>query len=402
MDGRAGDLPERRTLREWAVDGVLFCAAVLLGLVALGVIHEQQAPPPWVEDLDPILGLLACCALWWCRRFPRAVALLGVPAVALASSALPAGALIIANLGLRVPWRRAMPVFGLHVATAVPSGVLLSGADGEVWFDMVFALTYLLAAFSIGYALRSRRMLVQRLRADAERERTEHAHRLADARRAERQAIAREMHDVLAHRISLLSVHAGALAYRYRRAQSGSGPALSGAEVVESAEVIRGNAHAAVEELQEVLNLLRGEADETEPTSLLPRIADIDRLVADARAAGQVVDYRNDLDDEAIGDLRAQLHRTVYRIVQEGLTNARKHGPGTPVTVRLAGAPGAPLTVELRNVLPEASAGGTGVPGAGAGLAGLAERVRLEGGTLERGVAGNAFTLRAQLPLPSR
>jgi signal transduction histidine kinase len=248
MNSEAGVFPARRSPRGWAVDALLFCGAVLLGLVVLGLVQEHDERPRWVADLDPVLGLLACCALWWRRRFPCTVALIGVPAVALASSALPAGAVIVANLALRVSWRRALPVFGLYVLIVVPSGVLMA-RDGEVWLEAAFSLGYLLAAFALGYGVRSRRLLVERLRADAVRE------------RAERQAIAREMHDVLAHRISLLSVHAGALAYRSRQALAGCGPVLSGGEVAESAEVIRGNAHAAVEELQEVLYLLRGEED---------------------------------------------------------------------------------------------------------------------------------------------
>jgi signal transduction histidine kinase len=88
-------------------------------------------------------------------------------------------------------------------------------------------------------------------------------------------------------------------------------------------------------------------------------------------------------------------------VVQEGLTNARKHGPGTPVTVRLAGIPGDALIVEVDNPLP-AGATAVGIPGAAAGLAGLAERVELEGGLLEHGSADGVFTLRARLPWQDR
>ena len=154
-----------------------------------------------------------------------------------------------------------------------------------------------------GNALRSRRLLVERLRVDALRAKAEHERRLADARRGERRAIAREMHDVLAHRISLLAVHACALVYRTRHAQASAGPALSGAEVADSAEVIRGNAHEALEELQEVLHLLRAE-DGDEPVSLLPRIEEIGGLVTDARATGQPVDFRIEPAADAVRDLR--------------------------------------------------------------------------------------------------
>ncbi|MDG4860626.1 histidine kinase [Streptomyces sp. T-3] len=392
-------LPARRARRDWLADAVIFAVCGFLGLVALGLAQEYDEVPAWLEAIDPILGLVACLALWWRRRFPLSVALLAVPLLALASSALPAGLVIVLSLALRVAWQRALVVLGLYVVTVVSVGVLLVGGEGA-WTSVALALSMLLAAFAGGSAMRNRRLLFQRLRADAERERADHARRLADARRAEREAIAREMHDVLAHRVSLLSVHAGALAYRSRRAEEGAGPALSGAEVAESAEIIRGNAHAAVDELQEVLHLLRAESDVAEPASLLPRIEDIDGLLADAAAAGQEITLRSELDVGATGDLRPQLHRTAYRAVQEGLTNARKHAPGTPVTVRLTGAPGSGLTVQVTN--PTAVGPGPAIPGLGAGLTGLAERVRLDGGTLEHTAADGTFTLRARLPWPAR
>ncbi|MFD8459903.1 sensor histidine kinase [Streptomyces antimycoticus] len=394
-------LPAGRTWRDWAVDAVLFCAAVFLGMVVLGVVEEQGELSGRVAELDPLLGLVTCLALWWRRRFPLAVALIGLPAVALSTSALPAGAVIVTNFALRLRWRQALLTLGAYVVCMVPSGLLLYGRGADLFVDAVFCLAYLLTTFAWGHALRSRRLLLQRLRVDAERARAEHERRLGDARRGERQAIAREMHDVLAHRVSLLSVHAGALAYRTRQAQAGAGPALDSAEVAESAEVIRGSAHEAVEELQEVLHLLRAEGD-GEPVSLLPRIEDIDSLVADARATGQPVDFHPELTADAVHELRSQLHRTVYRVAQEGLTNARKHAPGAPVSVCLAGAPGRGLTVEVRNELPASSGTDEAIPGTGAGLTGLAERVRLDGGTLDHKVADGIFTLCARLPWSAR
>jgi signal transduction histidine kinase len=89
----------------------------------------------------------------------------------------------------------------------------------------------------------------------------------------------------------------------------------------------------------------------------------------------------------------------VVRVVQEGLTNARKHAPGAPVTIGLSGGPGPGLTVEIDNSL-AAGAGGVAIPGGGTGLVGLAERVKLADGTLEHGSVGGVFRLRAWLPWP--
>jgi signal transduction histidine kinase len=401
-----------RTRRDWAVDVLVLCAAVVLGLVAYGYAARYEHQPAWIDDLDLPLGALACVSLWWRRRFPLGVSLLAVPALALANSSFGAGMVITANLALRVPWRRSLPVLGLYVVASAPNALFVSDSHGADWTTEAFVLAYYLVFFAWGTALRARRQLVVALR-------EEHARRLAGTRRAERAAIAREMHDVLAHRISLLSVHAGALAYRTKQAGAGSGPALSAAEVAESAQVIRDNAHQALDELHEVLNVLRTDGDPEPGAAPLPRLADLRGLVEEARAAGQPVDFRDELPrGEASGGgrpgpadpapagrpadaPRPQVQRTAYRVVQEGLTNARKHAPGARVTVLLAGGPTAGLTVEVANPLPSGTIA-PAVPGAGAGLVGLGERVELDGGRLEHSRADGTFTLRARLPWSAR
>ncbi|MFG3254183.1 sensor histidine kinase [Streptomyces sp. NPDC048172] len=417
----------RRTFRDGVVDGLLFIGAVMVGLFMLGTGQSTKGVPPWLQELDPLLGAVSCLALWARRRFPLGVTLLALPAISMSASAFGAGMVIIANLAIRVPWNRSIPVLGLCLLASVPNLLIVSVPRGDVGMAIAITVAYYLLFFAWGSALRARRMLVLKLREEADRERADHARRLADARRAERRAIAREMHDVMAHRISLLSVHAGALAYRSKQAHAGTAPALSDAEVSESAEVIRGNAHQALEELREVLHILRSEGGEegdegirtdgTEGTAApQPRLEDVRHLIEEARTAGQPVDFRDGelrgdgvrgdgvRGDEPRGDelpLRPQQQRTVYRVVQEGLTNARKHAPGAKVTVRLGGTPGGELTVEVRNPLPS-GASSSGIPGAGAGLTGLSERVGLEGGVLEHDGAGGMFILRARLPWPAR
>jgi len=215
------------------------------------------------------------------------------------------------------------------------------------------------------------------------RERTERVE--VQTREAERQRIAREMHDVLAHRLSLLSVHAGALEFR---------PDAPAAEVGEAAGVIRRSAHAALEELREVIGVLRHEGGDGSLEPPQPTLADIPGLVEESRTAGMSVELELAVTGEPFP---AALGRTAYRIVQEGLTNARKHAPGAAVGVSLAGT-GESLTVEVRSHPPVGVTAAV-VPGGGAGLVGLAERVTLAGGALEHGVgAAGAFVLRARLP----
>ncbi|GAA1896481.1 histidine kinase [Streptomyces sodiiphilus] len=390
-DGRR---PVRRTARDWLVDSLLFLWAVFLWLVML-----EQVPghlPVWLRAVDAPAGAVSCLALWLRRRFPAGLALAMVPVGGLVNSSVGALMVVIANLGLRVPWRPALAVLGLHLLGAVPYMVLYTLPYEGGWPTAAFIVAFYLVFFSWGGAMRARRQLVVRLRQDAERERAEHVRRLADTRRAEREAIAREMHDVLAHRISLLSVHAGALAYRTGDA-AGSAAPLSGAEVHRSAQIIRDNAHQALEELREVLTVLRGTGGELGSARPQVALADIAGLVEEARRSGQPVELEERCAAGAGGGPRPQVQRTAYRVVQEGLTNARKHAPGARVTVSVTGEPGTGLTVRVANPLPVGVTQAE-IPGAGAGLTGLEERVGLDGGELEHGSTDGTFLLLARLP----
>jgi signal transduction histidine kinase len=207
----------------------------------------------------------------------------------------------------------------------------------------------------------------------------------------ERTRIAREMHDVLAHRISLLSLHAGALEVR---------PDAAPAEVAGAAAVIRASAHQALQDLREVIGVLReGEpSDQAAPERPQPTIAELTSLADESRAAGVRVRLDLRLEAAQVPDLTG---RTAYRIVQEGLTNARKHAPGASVTVAVGGGAGSGLTIEIRNPWPVAGGGVVALPGAGTGLVGLAERATLAGGRLTHGVDGREFALTAWLPWPA-
>jgi signal transduction histidine kinase len=223
---------------------------------------------------------------------------------------------------------------------------------------------------------------------------------VAEARAAERAAIAREMHDVLAHRLSLLATYAGALEYR---------PDAPPERLSEAAGVIRTGAHQALEELRDVIALLHEHDEPGAPEAPgepapdgdrpVPALTDLPVLVAESRAVGTPVEVRDGLADPAA--LPGRTGRTAYRVLQEALTNARKHAPGQPVSIELGGSPGARLVIEVRNALPGDSLGTQGIPGAGRGLVGLTERVRLAGGQLDH-VAGPAeFRLHAWLPWPA-
>jgi signal transduction histidine kinase len=214
--------------------------------------------------------------------------------------------------------------------------------------------------------------------------------RVEQIRYAERARIAREMHDVLAHRISLLSLHAGVLEFR---------PEASPKEIASAAGVIRASAHQALEDLRAMIGLLRDRADGQAPGPPQPTLAALPELLQESRAAGMRVHEEVRLPDltavpEAIG-------RHALRIVQEALTNARKHAPSAAVDLRVEGAAGQGLTIDVRNPAPVLAGGEPQIPGSGTGLVGLVERATLSGGHLEHGLDedGN-FRLRAWLPRP--
>ena len=191
---------------------------------------------------------------------------------------------------------------------------------------------------------------------------------------------------MLAHRLSLLSVHAGALEF------NSDAPAE---EVAEAAGVIRESARAALEELRGVIGVLREDTGESLTQPPQPTLADLPVLVDESRAAGMRITARLELGEVTPP---AALGRTAYRVVQEGLTNARKHAPGAAVTL-VVDATGGDVRVEVRSLAPVSVASASPLPGAGTGLIGLAERVTLAGGELESGVdEEGAFVLRARLP----
>ncbi len=161
--------------------------------------------------------------------------------------------------------------------------------------------------------------------------------------------------------------------------------------------MIRASARAALEELREVIGVLREEDAGDAPEPPQPTLADIPSLVSESRAAGVRVACRIEVPDGAAA--RPALGRTAYRVVQEGLTNARKHAPGAAVDVAVTGGEQLVIEVVSRRAVGVAA---EPLPGAGSGLVGLSERVELAGGALSHGLApGGDFVLRATLPWTS-
>jgi len=254
------------------------------------------------------------------------------------------------------------------------------------WWLLLIAAAYA-ALIGWGELAQARDDLLWSLRERAHRAEAEQGRRVAEARLAERARIAREMHDVLAHRLSLLATYAGALEFR---------PDSSPAQIASAAGVVRSGVHQALDELRQVITLLR---DDSEPSGRpQPVLTDIPCLVDESRDAGAPIELDNRITEP--GEVPPATGRTAYRVVQEALTNARKHATGQPVTVVIDGVPGGRLNIDVRNATAVHQIGAS-VLGTGTGLIGLTERVQLAGGQLDHHVtASGEFRLHAWLPWP--
>ncbi|MFD5640053.1 histidine kinase [Streptomyces sp. NPDC127077] len=375
----------RRTVRDWIVDFGCFLLAVVIGLAAANTLSDDPDIPHGLAVADQLIGLLACAAVWLRRRWPLGLAVAMIPVGLVSNTAGGAGLVALFTLAVHRPFRYVAWVAGVQLAL-LPAFFWLR-PDPELPYLAALAVTALLTSAVVGWGMfvRSKRQLMLSLRDRARRAETEAALRAEQAQRLAREAIAREMHDVLAHRLTLLSVHAGALEFR---------PDAPREEVARAAGVIRESAHEALQDLREIIGVLRaGDSDEAGRPQ--PTLAALDGLVAESRAAGAKVVLDNLVADP--GAVPASAGRTAYRIVQEGLTNARKHAPGAEVTVTVRGAAGSGLTVTVAHPAPPGPV--PKVPGSGQGLIGLTERATLAGGWLEHGVVGGGgFRVRAWLP----
>ena len=298
-------------------------------------------------------------------------------------------------------WREILAVALAALAAGIAYERLLGPSkEWTPWWGLLLVGVVVYGALVVaGLYLGGRRELLVTLRDRAETTEREAAARLDQARATERTRIAREMHDVLAHRISLVAMYAGALTYR---------DDLSREQAAATAEVIRVNAHLALTELRTVLGVLRDTNDDSAGPDLpQPTLDTLTELLAECTAAGNHVTYLASAQvTDRLGELPEQTSRNAFRILQESLTNARKHAPGQAVLVEIGGSPGNRLTLSIGNDRPEvgpAHAGSVAAPhGSGLGLIGLVERARLAGGELSHGVdQSDRFVVRAWVPWPT-
>ena len=403
--GRAGPAGRWAPAADWLADLALFGFAVAVGGLALAELWHSHGV--LLDGIDLGFGVLACLALWWRRAYPAAVALVVFGAAWFSPLALGAALVAIGTAASRVRGRALLLVALLAVLGSAVFP-LVNPAAGEILQVGFPAFLFTVIAFGWGLYARARRELVASLRERAERLEADQQRSAEQAREAERRRIAREMHDVLAHQLSLLSVHAGALEFR---------PDAPPGEITRAAAVIRASAAAALSELRQVITVLREDSDAAAGPPQ-PELAQLPALLEESRAAGMTL--REHLDLTEAEPLPAAAQRAAYRVVQEGLTNARKHAPGAIVDVTVTGTAQAGLVAEIVSCRaqggappsaaapdarrapagPDAAAASVlAPPGPGAGLIGLAERLALVGGDLQHGInAMGDFVLRATIP----
>jgi signal transduction histidine kinase len=356
-------------------------ASVPLVLTALGWgFVVAQGIGEWPEGaLNLGLGVVGLILLRWRRRLPFTIAVVTALFTIWSGSATGAAFVALVSLATHRDGRRTAGACAVLWLALVGTSFAASGWEVPTLVAAISSTVTIACLVGFGLYLRSTRDLAL---SEERRREGERRDGLERARAGERARIAREMHDVLAHRLSILSLHAGALAHRTD---------LTADEVRQAAAVIRDNAHASLEELRVTLGSLREEDPLGGPQ---PSFDDLAALVSEVREAGQRVEYRSEL--EHVEQLPPQVGRHVYRIVQEALTNARKHAPGAPVTVELSGASGTSVDVRVTNAAD--SPGGLPVSSDGLGLIGLGERAALVGGTLTHHNDGDRFVVEASLP----
>lgn len=403
------DLGPFAPTRQWmrthplATDAVLaFGAFVAMVLGSFADPHGPHGPTFGTRTPEPfslLLMLLGAAALVFRRRQPRAVLAVtcglsllelttGEPRAPVAMCTVIALYTVASRTDRPTTWRIGVLTMAGLTGVAMLAGPLPWYAQENIG---IFAWTGMAAA--AGDAVRSRRAFV-----DAIRERAERAERTRDeeARRRvaeERLRIARDLHDVVAHHIALVNVQAGVAAHVMDKRPDQAKEALAH---------VRDASRSALNELRATVGLLRQSGDPEAPTEPAPGLGVLDELVDTFRHAGLPVEVIVQLEDVAAGPLPAAVDLAAYRVIQEALTNVRKHaGPGAKAEVSVVRVgPSVEVTVLDDGGEPADPAPAPADPGGGHGLLGMRERTGALGGTCFAGPRfGGGYRVHAILPL---
>lgn len=382
-----------RTARDWVVDAVLFAFSVVCGLLLVEQASRRADVPDPLVLADLVVGLALCGLLWWRRRRPVTLLLLSWPTGLFSTTASAASVVLLFTVAVHCRLRTTFLLAAVYWTPGLVYFAIWPDPDLPYAGAVVFLIVMLALTVGWGVFVRSRRQLLLSLRERARLAEAEQRRGVAAARQLERTRIAREMHDVLGHRLSLLTMHAGALEFR---------PGAPPEQIAGAAGVIRESAHEALRDLRAAIGVLR-EGPDDPAARPQPTLGDLPELVDECRRAG--MEIRTYIHLVEVASAPAMMAGSAFRIAQEGLTNARRHAPGAPARLIIDGSPADGLHLEIRNARQPGSEppSRTGLPSwarpAGTGLLGLAERAALVGGRLEHGPTPEGeFRLYAWLP----
>jgi signal transduction histidine kinase len=355
---------------------------VFAALTAIGPIVFRRDDGTALYLLTIVAGTVSTAALWWRRQAPLAVTAVGLLAFVATEAPVVLG---IGLFSLAIERRDRVLAGATVVSVLTVAAVTTANSAHTNWLEGLLA-----GSFGPGFCVAAgsyigaRRDLVASLRERAVRAEAERELRGEQAKLEERARIAREMHDVLAHKVSLIALHAGGL-------EVTANPEAD--RVHATAKLIGTTAREAMDDLREVLGVLRaGGAGDGTDLAPQPGTADIERVVEASRAAGVHTTLTVELTD-----LPDAVARAAYRVVRESLTNVHKHARGAATAVAISGDEARGVSVEVVNERPVSQV--TLLPGAGAGLIGLRERVGLLGGSLGYGPsADGGWRVTAWLP----
>jgi signal transduction histidine kinase len=367
---------------------LLIDAAVPVLVGAVIVVGELLHGSTSVRPLPVALGLAAAATLWARRRAPIWTLAVSIALVALlfhtnraaGPIAVLAPAVALYSLALRRSRVQQLLAAAAAVATVILADLLHPGRP-TILQTLAHALLVaipLLAAEAIRTHRSYLLLLTERLEL-SERTREQEAQRRAEH---ERMRIARELHDVVAHTLTEINIQAAAAAER-----------LGPGEPRATLEQIEDSSHGAIGELRAILGVLRDPGGSDAPRAPAPGVENLTDLIDRARQTG--LDVQLQITGEQPARLSDATSLATYRIVQESLTNARRHAPGAPVRVNLIFNP-ADLSLAIENAAIVTANGNTATPGVG--IAGMLERATALRGTLHAGPTPDGFHVQAELP----
>ena len=365
----------------------------------LVTLASWDSPYPHERGQRIVLAFVVCVPMAALRRWPlpvlAAATIANTMVMAAGNTPLPFG--IVLGLASylaasRLPRRLSIPAAAASAAAL--GGTLLYAAltarNGSVAVQAVEGFLPLAAGWFIGDSVAARRRYLAGLAEQAERERAAEAERASQQVREERVRIARELHDVVAHTLAVMTVQAGVGRRLMARRPEEASTALESIETI---------GRTAQEELRVVLGLLRDEENRTAALAPAPKLVDVRELVETVRASGTPVELRMSGTDRP---LSPALELSVYRVVQEALTNVVRHAPGARAAVDLAVSDREirlDVTDDGSPAGPPAGAAGQ-QRGPGHGIVGMRERIAAFGGRLvAEPLAGQGFRVTAQVPI---